>query len=370
MAALVLLGGCLGATGDSTALSDRWLRVGEDLNTDINVYEGELPPNFADLINPGIEADSPDRVSLPVHPDGALLGSYHIRRSDGANLMWLIYDVDGPGGAVAEALDEQLDATPWQVVGGQGNEAINVVSFQNTQVTAVEGSAVVQENPSTDSFSLTVERDGEDVDLTVRRAAPVPQLSATYGPDLVVTGVEQGPAAVAGLQEGDRITGLNDTEVDSPESLDEALYGLLAAGERRSSVTYVVQVTPQGTPQASSFVAPGTPVELPGSFPARDVWGEFTTVDYVWGVQQGTRGFQAVLVSPESSNAVATRVRDDLAAAGWEIVSDSPMGFATELQIAHEGDGYVGQVQIDVFPEDQSFVQVLIQIQTGTPEGN
>src|SRR5690606_36899934 len=34
-------------------LAERWLRAGEERNAGITVYEGELPPYFSDLLNPG-----------------------------------------------------------------------------------------------------------------------------------------------------------------------------------------------------------------------------------------------------------------------------------------------------------------------------
>jgi hypothetical protein len=66
---------------------------------------------------------------------------------------------------------------------------------------------------------------------------------------------------------------------------------------------------------------------------------------------------------------VATKVRDGLKAAGWQITADQPQGFATQLQIAHQGQGLVGQVAIDQFPEDPAYIQVLVQIQSGQAAG-
>ena len=42
-------------------------------------------------------ADTPeeDLVSIPVPEGATLLGSYHIRRRDGTNEIWLAYDVPG-----------------------------------------------------------------------------------------------------------------------------------------------------------------------------------------------------------------------------------------------------------------------------------
>ena len=74
-------------------------------------------------------------------------------------------------------------------------------------------------------------------------------------------------------------------------------------------------------------------------------------VRYAFGQQQGGRAYRASLVSKDSAAAVAGKVRDGLKAAGWQITQDQPQGFATQLQIAHTGQGLVGQV---VAPEERS----------------
>ena len=62
-------------TGAGAQLSERWLRVGEDPSTDVLVYDGALPPNLVDLLNPDTSVAEADRVQLPVHPAGKIAGS-------------------------------------------------------------------------------------------------------------------------------------------------------------------------------------------------------------------------------------------------------------------------------------------------------
>lgn len=360
------------ASSGGLQLADRWLRVGEEISTNVGVYDRALPPDLSELLNPEIVQNGPasDPVALPVHPQAVLLGSYHLRRSDGTNLLWLIYDVDGDSAEVAKTIGQQLDQSPWQVVGGQANEALSVVRFQNTRSGDLDGSAVVQENPSSSDFRLTVVRAGKEVALTVPRSAPVPLLAAKLGTDLAVTRVDSGPEHSAGLQVGDRISRVNDTAVTSQQTLDAALHALATSGQRRSSVTYVVQIRPPVAPEASTFVVPLTPPQLPAAFPAQEAWQGLTVLDFVWGAQQGGKTYQATLISKDGSGTVTSRVRDGLTAAGWEITADAAAGFATELTIANPGSGQSGQVSIDAFPTDSAYVQVVVQIQSAGAGGN
>ena len=365
----VALSGCSG--GDERdgglTLADRWLRVGEDLGTGVRLYDHALPPDLSDLLNPGSDAGATasDRVSLPVHPQATLLGSYQLQNADGTSVLWLIYDVAGVGAEVARTIAQQLDQSPWQVVGGQGDEAMTVVRFQNSRSSELDGSAVVQERPSTSEFKLTVARGGRETALTVSRSATVPTIEGALGPDLTVTRVAAGAARTAGMLVGDRLVRVNDAPVTSKATLDAALRGLASSGTRRSSIAYVVQIRLQ-TPTEVTFLPPPVPLSLPATFPAAEAWRGMAVLDFGWGTQPGGKGFHATLVSEDSSTVVANRVRDALKAAGWEILGDTPLGFATQLSIAHRGDGYVGQVSIDTLPQDSEYVQVQVQIQTGT----
>ena len=166
MLAAVLAAACFGGgdddTGGANDLADRWIRVGEDARASVETYEGALPPRLAQLLNPGMtdDTDPADLISLPVHPEGELVGSFLIRRPNGINLIWLIYDVPKADFTVAAELDHQLDQTPWQVVGGQANDSIGVVRFQSTVSGDIDGTAVVQPLPAEGTFDVVVMREG------------------------------------------------------------------------------------------------------------------------------------------------------------------------------------------------------------------
>ncbi len=151
----VLLAAC-GGGEDSVQgglLSERFLRLGEDLETEVEVYDGALPPALSDALNPDRTEETPDEdlVALPVHPNGVLLGSYRLRRDDGINTFILFYDVDGDDRTVEAALREQLDQSPWQVIGGQSTESLSWVSFQSTISGDVDGQAAITPLPPVES---------------------------------------------------------------------------------------------------------------------------------------------------------------------------------------------------------------------------
>ena len=121
---------------EGQAGADRYLRLFEvsDFGSSLFVYDQALPPTLAALLNPGMTEETPsnDLVSLVVHPDGVLLGSYHVRRRDGTNEVWVMFDVLGADPDVLAMIQEQMDQTPWQVTGGQSNELISAVSWSWT----------------------------------------------------------------------------------------------------------------------------------------------------------------------------------------------------------------------------------------------
>lgn len=369
----VLLGACSNdeaPEGAGTLLADRWLRLGEEPQAEVLVFDRALPPGFSDLLNPSATSDTPeaDRVTLPVHPQGELLGSYLIRRTDGSNLIWLLYDL--PAGTVAEAADTlatQLDQTPWQVTGGQASSAFTLVSFQSTRSGDLEGTAVVQPVPALSTFEVIVDREGTATTLTVPRGSIIPLLDAEIGSDLVVQSTRAGLASAAGLREGDRITSAGGTGVATRDDLEAALAGL-AAGSF-ASITYLLQIAPASVVDALPFTPPAG-IVLPASFPARGAFDGLTPLGYSWTKEPGGSFWQASLVSTDPTTAVVERVRSGLEAAGWEIVTDAPVGFATRIDFRNAADSLAGSAQIDLSPDDEDYTQVVIVIQTDTTAGN
>jgi len=142
---------CSGGDGETVneteLLADRILRLGENLDTAVDVKPGALPEGLAEALNPGSTADTPDEelVKVPVHPDGKLLGSFRIDRSDGTRTFFLLYDVPGTDVDVESAVALQLDVSPWQVTDGQSSEAISTLGFNSTTSIDITGTAAVRQ---------------------------------------------------------------------------------------------------------------------------------------------------------------------------------------------------------------------------------
>ena len=346
-------------------LAERWLRAGEENNAGIAVYERSLPPGFADLLNPDADADTPpeDLVALPVHPDGQLLGSYILRRSDGSQIVWLFYDVpENTMAGVIDVVTGQLDTSPWQVLSQSGTRSNRVIGFENTRNEDITGNAIAENIPGASEFTIVVDRDGTEVTLTIPQRAPVPLIEAAFNNGLVVQDVFPGLARTAGLQEDDQIRRVGDTAVRTPKELESALEAM-TAGPRTVALLYVLQIAPPLQAELPPFVpVPG--LSLPSDFPALDVWSSFDLDRFDAAKDATGRYHFASLFSDDSPTAVANVVRDALIAAGWEIVSDEAAGFGTTLEFAHEGDGLTGIVSIDESDLDETLTQLFVQIQT------
>lgn len=371
-AATLLVAACGG--GDKSAagsdLADRWLRVGEDLGTGVTVYEGKVPPQLSALLNPGVAADAKDQVALPVHPEGKLVGSFHIRRSDGTNLVWLIFDVVGADAAVEQLVAEQLNQTPWQVIGGQTSEALAVVRFQNTLSGDVEGTAVIQPLPTGTSFDLTVQRAGKDVKLTMPRSAPAPRLAAEVveQSDGLVVRTLEGFDSATGLQADDRIVSVAASPVKTTADLDRALRALADAGARKASLVYILEIKPQIARKDPTFILPQSRT-LPESFPARFLIADTMTVlDSRWSSQGGQGvAYQTTLLTKSSSRDAAQEVRQAIRREGWRITDDQAVGFATQIDFTDAASRITGRARIDAFPADQSFTALSLEMQS-TPQ--
>lgn len=142
----VALIACGGGDGGGAVLADRMMRIGEDLDTEVEVLEGRLPPDLEQALNPGAVPEMPrdELVTLPVHPDARLLGSFVLRRTNGVITFFLLYDVAGDGVEVEQAVTRQLDETPWQVTGAQSAESLAAVRFQSTRSGDIDGRAVLR----------------------------------------------------------------------------------------------------------------------------------------------------------------------------------------------------------------------------------
>lgn len=370
---VVLIAACGGDGGgdvvfdgtEGQAGADRYLRLFEvsDFGSSLFVYDAGLPPTLAQLLNPGMTDETPDEdlVALAVHPDGVLLGSYHIRRRDGTNEIWVMFDVPGLDSDVVEVIQGQMDKTPWQVTQGQSNELVSAVSFRSTISSDIEGFVTVQALPASSTFVVTVERAGEMLELELPQGASVPELDLRYREltdGLEVTDVLSDFA----FEVGDVIVAAGEEAVADEQELFRALRALAQLGEPRSSVLYRLTIQSGSAPVEPVFVMPAAR-PLPAGFPAMFLVGDdLTPVDVNWG-KDPVEGYQVTLVTGRSAFEVAEDYRELLDAAGWVLTDDQAQGFGTILSFENVDSGYAGTANIDQFPSDESLNAVNIQIQ-------
>jgi hypothetical protein len=357
-----LAAACRQDSSDGTPLTERWLRVGEAPNAEVVVYDEKLPPNLVELLNPGATAEG-EKVQLPVHPNGKLVGSYVVRKPDGSHLVWLIYDVAEAPSAVAKRIQEQLDARPWQVVGAQADASGTLLRFQSSTGGDLQGTAIVNQRPGASTYELVVERDGKRSTLKVGRGSTVPDLAASLGDDLVVKRVDAGAAKAAGLKEGDKIVRLGGTDVSDRKSLAAAQQAIANEKNPSTSVTYVMQVIPSTPVDPPVFTEPVT-LALPDRFPVKAFFDPMIVTEFQWIQRPGASGYSVTAVSKDGSTALAGRLRDALQKDGWQILQDVPSGGATQMQFQHS-DGRSGVAEVGPFEPDSAYTRVELQVQTG-----
>ena len=245
-------------------------------------------------------------AELPVHPDGALIGTGRIDRPDGTQGFFLIYDVAGETVAIEETVGRQLDQSPWQVTGGQSTADLAVVRFQSTVTADVQGLAWVQ------------------------------------------------PIASSSLLEAAAAS-------DDDEGADAA-----APARLFSSVLYLIETQPAVPPDEASFTLPaGRP--LPESFPAPFLLDEGKTVtEFTWNSVPGGSAYQMTILTSESAFEVADVYRDRLTLAGWDLTDDQAIGFATVLQFASDDGAVQGSVALDAFADDAQLTEIVVQLQVST----
>jgi hypothetical protein len=245
-------------------------------------------------------------VALPVHPDGALLGSGRIDRPDGTKGFFLIYDVSGATVAVEETVARQLDQSPWQVTGGQSTEDLAIVQFQSTVSADLQGIAWVQ--PIDASSALEAEAAAADgADGSDEAAAPL-----------------EGPFA---------------------------------------SVLYLIETEPPIAADEPDFALPvGRP--LPGNFPATFLLDDSKTITQLaWNTVPGGSAYQVTILTRESAFDVADVYRDRFELEGWDLTGDDAVGFATVLQFASDDGAVQGSVSLDAFAADDTYTEIVVQVQ-------
>ena len=243
-------------------------------------------------------------VALPVHPDGLLLGSVLTRRINGELAFFIVYDAPGLQIEVEGLVSEQLDQSPWQVTGGRSSRDLGFLQFQNTISADISGFVWI--------LPLTQE------------------------------------AAATAASEGDAGDAADATEP--------------APG---TTVIYLIQAAPAIPVDEPPFETPEHGRPVPDGFPAAFLLeGDQMVVELFWSSQPGVTGYQLTVLTPGSSFEATELYRERLEAQGWEITSDQAVGFATVLEFASEDGSLQGTVSFDTFEEDESYTEILLQLQS------
>ena len=364
-ASSLALVGCTKAPSTGRSIADVVLRVGEDVGTEVETFDGQMAPGLDAALN----ADNPnakDRVALPQPPSSTLVGSGRVARADGSTTFFLMYEVKSAEAAVSDAMHDLVDTTPWQVTGGQSNEGVSAFNFQNTRNPGISGSAVVQPLPTTDRFDVNVMRDGKQKSLSVRRRSFVPILGAEFKEKdggLIVSRVVPGEAATSGLQLNDRVVSLAGKDVKDNASLQTALRALSTTGDPRTSVVYIMKVAPYLPLQATFSVPPAR--ALPKDFPAPGLVLPGTTpVAVRWSEGSAGSTYEVTLLAHASLGDTLKAYRAALAAQKLNITSDTAQGSATSLEFTSADGSLAGTAAIDTFEQDDSFTAVSLQLRS------
>ena len=282
---------------------------------------------FASFANGLANAENPRAIrdelfidelaSLPVHPEGVLLGSGRIDRPDGEQGFFLIYDVAREPVVAEGTVAQQLDQSPWQVTGGQSNEDLGFLQFQNTMNPDIDGVAWILPLPA-GAVGTPVSRPGAD-------------------------------------------------DTDGADDADGADGGEAAPDETRdaSTVVYLIEVQPAIQEDDQPFALPQDGRPLPDGFPAAFLLdGEQTVVELLWNSVPGGSAYQLQLLTRASSFDVVDIYRNRIEDEGWEVTSDQAIGFATVLNFASDDGVVQGTASFDSFEDDDDFTQIVLQLQT------
>lgn len=354
-----------GADGgnDSSAIADRVLRIGEGVGTEVEIFNGAEPDDLDAVLNP--DGTSDDEVTLPPLPDADLVGSARVTRADGLHTFFVMYELDQAEETVSEAARSLFDESPWQIVGGQSSEGVSAYRFQSTRSGDLVGTVVVQPLPATDTFKVVVERDGDEETLTVDRHAFTPVLGAEIEErdgGAVVARVGSGSGASAGLEEDDRLVRIGDQEVNDLASVSSALRALGDDEDPRSSVIYIMQISP-ASPIVSPFVEP-EPRTIPSTYPAPYLVRDGSIpVAIEWTVEPAGSAYQILFLTRDTLADVADGYREILRGQGLNITLDEAQGTATNIEFSSTDNLMIGTISIDTFAEDDAYTEATVQVQ-------
>ncbi|MBZ0295372.1 MAG: PDZ domain-containing protein [Anaerolineae bacterium] len=168
-------------------------------------------------------------------------------KSEGQPFVGIAFEAADNGVTVTNV----LPGSPADEAGLQTGDVITAID--GTEISVDDVAGMIQDHAVGDVITLTVERDGESLDLEVtlamRDASPIevrieranmPYLGVSLSDDgdqVTIASVEAGsPAAAAGLQEGDVLVSVDDTDVSSVRQAVE----LIRTHEAGDTVTLVL----------------------------------------------------------------------------------------------------------------------------------
>ncbi|MBX7110870.1 MAG: hypothetical protein K1X87_03360 [Dehalococcoidia bacterium] len=368
VAAAVLVVACGGGGGDdnATKISDRVLRLGEGVGTEVEIFPGKVPDNLKDLLNPD-KTSKDDPVELTPLPNAKLVGSARVTRVDGLHTFFLMYEVKQDEPAVSEAARGLFDETPWQIVGGQSSDGVTAYRFQSTRSSDLVGTVVVQPLASTETFEVVISRGGKEKKLTLHRHAFTPVLGAELDEregGVVVSRLGAGEGSNAGLQEGDRVVKIGGKSIDNLASVSDALRQLGDGKDPVTSVMYVMQISP-ANPIVSPYVLPD-PRPIPRSFgnvAPYLVLDRTIPIAVQWSVEAQGSTYQFVLLSEATLTDVADNYRNVLKRQNLAITSDAAQGTGTTIEFSTPDNSMQGSVEVDSFVQDDHYTQISITVQ-------
>ncbi len=407
----LLLAACGGSDDDErrdlgSELADRFLRLGEDLRTEVEVFEGALPPTLAVALNPGRAVGG---LALPTTVQ-ARIASIDVS-SLSADTTYTLTKVDEDTLSISDgATTVNLDNTEG-TIGTDGEITFTFTGAIRATVRIVGTSAKTVDDIFTDLSTKTVATvagpaiagpSGEAVegepdvieDLVAIPVHPAGELLGSYrlrrldgidsfflfydvpeGDRAVEVALrqhlDQTPWQVVGGQSGESISTVRFRSTLSGDIDGQAAITPLPPRETEdggstavSNIIYIVQVQPVDAPEPPPFVLPPSR-EPPADFPLPFLLDGMEVLTVAWGTQPGATIYQVTLLSPESAFDVAARYRDDFVAAGWQLDDDRAVGFATVLAFSLDEGASVAQLTIDAFDQDDSFTAVQLRLQDG-----
>jgi hypothetical protein len=139
IAVYALAGG--GGGGNGAGLLDSFIRLGPGGGSEIESFEGELPPGFPD--------------DIPAYPGAKLVVSFRIKTDQGAN-YFAIYQTSDQPAEVLEFYQENMDEDPWQVEAVQSESNFGGLGFTRPDDADVQGDVSVNRSELDDKTSIYV----------------------------------------------------------------------------------------------------------------------------------------------------------------------------------------------------------------------